>query len=444
MNRMGRFFLRQAFCILSLFSISVMSAASWVQAADVSEVNAKLDSLQKEIAELKANSIPKDNVVTGGNTRGSFKLPGTNTSITIGGYVKAVVMWDSISAGGAYNPGDVALATTLIPVGPNTGGHNRSQIHTSARQSRLTFATYTPSEYGPVKTYFSGDFNGTSGTETATNSHGFRVREFYGSLGHLTIGQTWSNITSFTSIPEFFDRGGPAAILGGRQLIVKWDQKFNGGSFSISAENPDTFMLGSLPAGVVSPDDDKFPDVTGAVRFNVGRSTLEAAGLVRFLHIDNPLAVDSATGWAVIFNGNIPTFGKDEFKFQLYRGDGFGRYIGGLGEHGDAMLINGKIQTITRTGATVAYRHYWTPKLRSNLILSGVKTTNPSILLTASPPVSETSLANRNSTLVCNLIWSPVPNVKFGPEYGYGERRIQNGKSGHLHHVGFYAQYNFF
>jgi len=432
MDRKGRFFLGKVFCVLSLFVFSMMSFPSWVYAADVSEINTKLEALQKEVAELKANSIAKDNVVTGGNTRGSFRLPGTNTSITIGGFAKGTLLWSNKSAG-AGSVGDQALAPFLIPVGPTAGENEKSQITFHARQSQLWFRTVTPSDYGPVVLHIEGDFFAPNiqGTETVTNAHGLRIRQAYGSIGPLTVGQAWSTTTSFTAMPEFLDFGGPVSIVGTRQAGIRWTQKFNGGSYSIAAENPETYI-----SGTTNPDDDKFPDVVGAVTFKAGRSTFDAAGIVRFLRIDTPGAVDSETGWGVIFSGNIPTFGNDAFQFQVHRGEGFGRYIGGLGTMFDGVLVNGKIEKITTTGGYMSYRHVWTPKVRSTLILSTVKATDP--------PGSPGTLNDRTSSVHCNLVWAPMASVQIGPEYIYGERRIHSGLSGHIQRVQFSARYNFF
>lgn len=414
--------------VLSLVVISVMFA-SWVQAADVSEVDAKLNALQKEVAELKAS-----NVVTGGTTKGSIKLPGTNTSITIGGFAKGVLMWSSKSAGSG-SIADQALAPPFIPVGPTAGANEKSQITFHARQSQLWFNTVTPSDYGPVVTRFEGDFFAPNlqGTEVVTNSHGFRIRQAYGSIGPFTAGQFWSTVLSWIAFPDFLDFGGPTGIVGVRQVGVRWTQKFNGGSFDIAAENPETYLSNTTPA---TPDDDKFPDVIGKVTFKVANITLDATGIARFLRIDTPAAVDSETGWGTILNGNIPTFGKDDLKFQVHRGEGFGRYIGGLGGFTDGVLLLGKIEKITTTGGYLAYRHFWTPKLRSSLILSRVKATNP--------PGSPQTLINRASTVHANLIWYPIPSVQIGPEYRYGERRIESGLSGHIHQVQFSARYDFF
>jgi len=432
-NRTVRISIGKILRISALFVVCLMTFTSWALAADVSEINSKLDALQKEIAELKANSVTKDNVVTGGATRGSFRLPGTNTSMTIGGFVKGTFIWSDKSAG-AGSLGDQAVAPSLIPVGPNAGANEKSQITFHARQSQLWFQTFTPSKYGPVTSHFEGDFFGpVAGSEVTTNGHSFRIRQAYGTIGPFTAGQFWSTALSWIAFPEFMDFGGPVGIVGVRQVGLRWSGKFGGAAYSVSAENPETYLSGTT---TVFPDDDKFPDVVGKVTFKLGGNTFDAAGVVRSLHIDIPGTVDSTTGWGAIFSGNIPAFGKDDFKFQVHRGEGFGRYIGGIGTMTDGVLINGKIEKITTTGGYLSYRHIWSPTFRSSLILSTVKATDP--------PQSPGTITNRASSAFLNFIWYPIPSVQIGPEFIYAERRIENGDSGHIKRVQFSARYNFF
>ena len=84
----------------------------------LAELRAQLDALQKKVAELEAaRGTPvatPTNVVTGGDTKGSFKLPGSNTSVTIGGYAKLDAIWSSRSVG-TDNAADQFLSPATIP-----------------------------------------------------------------------------------------------------------------------------------------------------------------------------------------------------------------------------------------------------------------------------------------------------------------------------------------
>jgi hypothetical protein len=74
-------------------AIGVGGPATAVRADELQDLKAQIEALQKKVGELEikqetaekkqAAAVP-DNVVTGGATKGSFKLPGSNTSVTLG------------------------------------------------------------------------------------------------------------------------------------------------------------------------------------------------------------------------------------------------------------------------------------------------------------------------------------------------------------------------
>ena len=74
-------------------AIGVGGPATAVRADDLQDLKAQIEALQRKVGELemkqetteKKQAAVPDNVVTGGATKGSFKLPGSNTSVTLGG-----------------------------------------------------------------------------------------------------------------------------------------------------------------------------------------------------------------------------------------------------------------------------------------------------------------------------------------------------------------------
>lgn len=87
-------------------------------------------------------------------------LPGTDTTLTIGGYVKLDAIFNSRSCG-ANCGGDQLLTPQLIPVGPGAGDNERGQLTVHARQSRVNVRTNTPTTKGPF-TNPSGTFSGST------------------------------------------------------------------------------------------------------------------------------------------------------------------------------------------------------------------------------------------------------------------------------------------
>ena len=365
----------------------------------------------------------------------SFKLPGSDTSITLGGYVKLDAIFSNPSAG-VGSSADQELEAGNIPVGPAAKANERDQFKLHARQSRLFGGTSTPTPWGELTTYVEGDFFGAAGNESVSNSNGIRMRHAYGTLGGLLAGQTWTTFSDVSAYPETLDFGGPVGTIFARQAQVRWTQPFAGGQWSVALENPET--VATLPSGAqFRADDDRLPDLAAIVRFNTSFGKYSIAGVARQIRVDSasaPASRDQKLGSALGVNGVVPLFGNDDVRFSAYYGNGIGRYS--IGFFTDAVLdADGRIALPNQWLATAAYRHYWTPALRSTLALSGLR---------SSLPADGAGSINKSAESAhLNLIWSPVARTNFGVEYIYGRREIQSGDKGSLNRVQASAQYLF-
>jgi hypothetical protein len=423
---------------------AMCGAAPHAQADELQDLKAQVDLLLQKISALEQRqaaaeaappAAPPANVVTGGATKGSFKLPGSDTSVTLGGYAKLDAVFSNPSAG-VGSTADLELEAGNIPVGPNAKDGERDQIKLGARQSRLFAGTSTPTSWGPLTTYVEGDFYGAAGTESVSNSNGIRMRHAYGTLGGLLAGQTWTTFSDVAAYPETVDFGGPVGEIFARQAQVRWTQPFGGGQWSIALENPET--VATLPNGTqFRADDDRLPDLAGIVHFNTKFGNYSLAGVARQLRVDSPSAPasrDQKLGSAVGVNGVVPLFDTDDLRFSAYYGNGIGRYS--IGFFTDALLdTSGHIILPNQWLATAAYRHFWNPALRSTLALSELGSSNPA---------GTAGSVNRDAQSAhLNLIWSPVPQTNLGVEYIYARREIENGEAGNLNRLQASAQYFF-
>jgi hypothetical protein len=217
-------------------------------------------------------------------------------------------------SGGVDTKGDLSLDPTTIAVGPGAGNNERNQVKFGARESRLFVKTNTPTSMGDLNTHVELDFYGADGNESVSNSHGFRLRHAYGTLGNLLAGQTWTNFMNPASLPDTLDFGGPVGQIFDRQAQVRWTQPFGGpgsatsGQWSVGLENPEAVV--QIPGGgSFRADDDRLPDVTGQVLFNTSIGKISVHGLVRQIRVDSasaPVVVDQKLGGAVSVAGVIP------------------------------------------------------------------------------------------------------------------------------------------
>src|ERR1700722_17921124 len=82
----------------------------------------------------------------GGSFPGSFLVPGTNTSVKVGGFVKIVGIYDIDARNGD------TIAVDAIPIKGTAAAslHGATRLH--ARQSNISVDTRTPTAYGDLTT----------------------------------------------------------------------------------------------------------------------------------------------------------------------------------------------------------------------------------------------------------------------------------------------------
>ena len=387
-----------------------------------------------------ADEPKRDDVVTAGATPGSFKLPNSNTSVTLGGYVKLDAVFSDPSVG-VDNAGDLFLNPSAIPVGPNAGLNERRQVKFGARESRLYVKTSTPTANGELTTHLEVDLYGTDGNESVSNSHGLRLRHAYGSLGHLLAGQTWSNFMFVPSLPETVDFGGAVGQIFVRQAQLRWTQSFGAagaglsGQWSVALENPESVVV-ARDGTSFRADDDRLPDLTAQAAFDTAYGRIAVLGIAREIRADSktPAVVDHRWGGALSVAGVLPTFGRDDFRFALSGGNAIGRYSDGFFADG-VVGADGRLALSHQLGGYAAYRHFWSSQLRSNLVLSAVRQSNP----TATPGVTNKSARS----LHANLIYSPVTNTDIGVEYIHANRRTEDDLGGRLNRLQVSAKFAF-
>jgi Porin subfamily len=216
----------------------------------------------------------------GGSFPRSFLIPGTDTSIRVGGFVDFTAL-DFLNGGGAINGSNYSSNSgqngqiNTLPVGggfvPGLGFTNpQATLHAPSRnngilefspnQSRLDIETRTPTAFGEARTFFAFDFAGCDNYSCQTLAQGGgnslvpRLRFAYGTLGGFLAGQALSNFSDADADTESMEFGGSIGSTGG-QRIPQVRYTIPGpydSAFSVSAENPWTTLF--TPGGVESTD----------------------------------------------------------------------------------------------------------------------------------------------------------------------------------------------
>ncbi len=394
--------------------------------------------------------------ITVGDVKGTFKIPGTETSVGLGGYVKTDILLGSVSAG-RDRLGDQQLVFSQIPVGGTPGEHSQIAFH--AKESRLWFKSFTASSWGDINTLIEMDFYGDPAAYTYTP----RLRHAYGSIGNFLAGQTWTTYLNAAALPEHLEVGGSAgATTSLRQPLVRWTQAFALAGLPMewqaaietprsrlwvdnSIENP---ASGSNKSGsadpnldnsyFTTPNADRYPDLVTRVNFNPEWGNLSLAALGRQIRYSN-----SATGlqrdiWGGGINlaGKINTIGLDNIRFMTHYGNGEGRYVATNNTFSDAALDgNGNLELTTTYGGMVSYQHWWSKQWRSTVTYGFAQAEQAGFV---------NQVLNRQvQSIHANLLWSPVSQAMMGIEYTYANRELIDGRDGDLQRLQFSARYNF-
>jgi len=436
----------------AIFGIGILAMGTPACADEVSELKAQLKALQQRIELLEQRPVQTQVVTATGDKapapakpvqKGYFVIPGTETSLKIGGYAKLDAIYNDTSAGDNSAADQLFLPYT-IPLDKKDPNDNQTVLH--ARQTRFNVGTTTDTAYGKLNTFFEGDFFGganVNGASASSANADFRVRHAYGELGKLLAGQTWSTFEIMDSLPDTVDFGGPAAQTFKRQGLIRWTEPFAWGSLQFAVEDPNaSFDDNTATTTDDQTDDDHVADMIARANFKSEYGSYSVAAMARELTVDTGVVDDSAWGGAITFGGRIPTFGKDDLRFQLNYGNALGRYVTTQFKDAAYNATTNEVETFDQYGGFLAYRHFWIDNLRSNLVYSYGAADNDLTVINTATLLEATS--KEMQSVHVNLIWSIVPSVDLGIEYLHGYREVESGDEGELNRIQLSAQYNFF
>ena len=442
----------------------------------IEALRAQLNALQARAAALEGEQATTAqqqyvaapaNAVVGGDKPGSFRLPGSNTSVNIGGYAKLDLIYDF-----GEDVGDSFGFTGILLSRPGDDGpedHLTNNFRLHAKQSRIWIKTWTPTDWGEFATHIEGDFEGGQGNQLVSNSDHFRLRHAYGQLGNVLAGQTWSNFNTPWQWPGTIDFNGTIGTSFIRQAQIRYTAPLgNGLSLAVSIENPEADGCGTTdtqPTDSITCSDpalfaeslgstattDPMPDIVARLQWGADWGTLAVAGVLRYFEVhqcssepcdgdgDFTSETDSAFGWGVKVAGVVKLWGKDSAGAEFIYGDGIGRYA--LWAVGTAFaasqmtstpLQDPEIFTTSTWGGNVWIEHWWTDNLYSVAAFGYAEMDwddelDPNFF---SPSAEEGPFLDNVMSAHLNLQWQPVSRANIGIEGIYGHRETVDGLDG--------------
>ncbi len=360
-----------------------------------------------------------------------------NATVKYGGFVKADYTISDYSGTDPIN-GDAQREFYLPGTVPVGGEDEGAATDFNARQTRFWLTTDSLVAGRKVGTRIEFDFQVLPGTgdQRTTSPATPALRRAFVTVDNWLFGQEWTNFQILSVLPETADYVGPTeGTTFNRQVQVRYTK----GPFSVSLENPETTVTAFNTATRVVADDNTVPDVTARYVFTRPWGEASISGLLRQLAYETvgTGAIDSTTvGYGISAAAKIKVGEKNDLRLMLSGGEGIGRYVGLNFTNDAAIDASGDLEAIPLVAGFAAYRHFWAPTWRSNFIYSFQEVDNP---LNA---VAVTSNQSAQS-IRANLIYSPVTAFDLGAELSFGERVLENGMSGDVTRLGFFAKYGF-
>lgn len=391
----------------------------------------------------------------------AFRVPGTDTQVRLYGFVKMTGYYDFAGRNQTDAPPPQG-----IPLTGSAADAQGGDFGMTARFSRFGFDTRTLTSWGTLETRLEGDFGG--GAPTSTNAV-FRLRQAFAELGderfRVLIGQAnslWNEgvfetLIDATNLNQSFVRQAQLRVTG---------RLAEGLTGQLSIEAPETaytsaagaFTPGASLQGGASPAFSSVPDLLGRLTWRQSGVEVGLRGLLRQIEIRTdgtaaapPAVSETAPGWGLAAHLRLPmrllwdAFGQDEFAIMAFYGDGIGRYFAGQTSGLDAVtdaglpgVLTGGLDTVASYGATVAYRRFWAPTLRSTFSYAYAHNDFPDYVAGFAPGSAPAVALNREMQQVfANLIWSPFGEVRngtfgsgwldIGLEYVFTRRDLQGG-----------------
>lgn len=412
-------------------------------ASEIDDLKKQVQMLMKRIEQLEANEKKMDaaqkkleegskKALATGDFPGSWKMPGTNTSVSFSGYVKFDAIHDfNKDLGDSFVGYDYSGTASAIPL---EGVDDRPKTSLHARQSRIRFDSLTKTDAGDLKTRIEGDFYYNSGAP-------FRLRHAYGSLGPVLAGRNWSIFMDEDTYADTVDFEGPVGVASTRrsQLRYTWSM---GKSVTgqVAIEDPGGPTI--LSSAVSDPNSqDRLPNFLAALRFRPSWGAVNVSGMLGEVRYNKDNIEDNLSIYGLHVGGHVKLLDSTKLlaTFNVGKG-GLAGYVVGVGPA--ATLDDmGELTAVDSMGGFFGLTHKWSANVGSGLYYGWVESDYDESAKTTIPKVDKLSAELR--TLHANFWWSPAPKLRVGLELIKGWRETNGGEEGEATRAQLGIQYSF-
>lgn len=365
-------------------------------------------------SEQPLGRFPDAAIITAGDFEGAIKIPDSQASVRLGGFVRAEGNFDFDSLGFQ----DVVNHRRIPLDGTPEDGASQSRFH--VRNSRFNIDYRRPVPVGELRAFLEFDFFG--GGDEFINNYEVRIRHVAAQVGNFYVGQWWSQFTDIAASPETVDFGPPLGQPVLRNPGLRWVK-------SVGTEGVWRYGFGvENPAGDLTDTEDLFasdavPNFTGFVEANRDWGRVRIAALA--LRLDSDEDDTFAGGLNVTGRINTPWFAdRDNIVFGLSGGEGFTHYysvFAGAGLEG-VISADGAVEATEILGGYIGYQHWWSEDWRSTFVASAIDLD--------APVGSLGSAFESGERYRVNLFWTPQRDVTLGLELSHASQTTFDGRDG--------------
>ena len=425
--------LTHTFVTLLAAGLCSLPAGALAQSAkELEELRNELKALRAELNQLKAQQVQapaasasawndridavelkqKDAVVLG-DIPGSFRLPGSETSIRVYGFAEANLIKDFKGTA----PGDNFSNLAEQPLGKSDNG----KTVLTGQTSRFGFETSTPMGNGAFNTKIEADFYGYCGSEC--NRNRLRLRHAYGEYAGWLIGQTWSTFMDLDNLPETVDFNGPPGATSRRPTMVRY-----------TYNNP---QLAKFQFALEEPSDGAHaPNLVARMDKAFDWGSLSA----RILSHEQRISGVSKRGMGLGLSGSYKLTGTTTLmgQYTLMDGDNDGAYVVGA----NYPVVDGSTLRLDRAqGVVLGLANVFSEKLRGTVSMGWVRSRNRlgDAYVNAYGDTGNLRLLQWHA----GLYYTPIKNVELGGELLGGRRTTYGGATGDMTRLNLQARYLF-
>jgi hypothetical protein len=325
------------------------------------------------------------------------------------------------------------FVTAQIPVNGDFFQGGGNQFNVNAKGSQLSLDVRAPDLPGSPRFYYQNDFFGSGGGDL-----NFRVRQLYGQIFNVVLGQTFSVFEDPDAWPDTVDYEGPNSAVFARRPLVRYQwQVAKTWQLNFGLEKPSSEVDTSI-----DPDAQQVnhaPDGGFNVRWEDSRyGHVQLGAIFRDIGVKGPIVGNQNTfGWGVNLSTSLNVFDRDSMQAQLTYGQGLFRYFNDDFQNNDAAFDkNGNLTAIPAFGAMIGYTHKWTDTLRSTVSYGYVHLDNEFS--------QEGNAYHITHYASMNLVWQVRKRLSLGLEGLYGFKEEKSGADGDAFRIQLGAVYSIF